>query len=441
MKKGGLFLLCAAVFLLVCAAGAAWMLFWPTGVFNPAGPEETMQTLLDGTDYAQWKAELSGLWPQEVTEFENRDELFSETFDALAEGQTFTFRTYEGVSTASAPAFLVSAGENDLCAVTLRYADGAWAVDGYSIPAGLLAAKTRTLRVTAPALSTVAVNGVTAAETYITDAAVPYADMTELERRFPDAPHAVLYEIPGICGRVTVSADRDGTAQTLLYADGTEWRYAPPDAASHSFRILAPADAAVSVCGAALTESDRSGTEPLPLDVDVPEAWAASVPAYAVYEASGLYSVPEVTVAAADGTALEPVTEADGTLSCAIPGSETLRAELGDQAAAFLQAYCRYGAHLTGSGAVTAYLAPDTDLWSFIVNSQASLVWILGESVEFHSVTVDDFIPLGDGCCVCAGHVSCTTKTAYETRDLELDYQLLYVRSETGWLLQDMSYE
>ena len=90
---------------------------------------------------------------------------------------------------------------------------------------------------------------------------------------------------------------------------------------------------------------------------------------------------------------------------------------------------------------MVSYVAADTELYRFLVNAQPSLIWILGESIEFRDITVGDFLSLGADACVCRAHVSCTTTTAYETRELELDYQLLCVRTEDGWCIQDMAYD
>ena len=444
MKKIWLWIVCVFLFLAAAAGGAAWLYFSPHGALNPGSPEKTMQAYMDASDGAVWKERFCALYVPAVTEFEDAAEVASRLYDAAAGDGPFTFRAEPGASTRDAPVYIVSAGETDLLTVSLAWTGGtwpggAWSVAALGLPAGALTAETRTVTVTVPSDASVTLNGIAAAETYITDADVPYGDMTELEKRFDSVPHRVCYTIPGLYGSVTVAASRpDGV--TLVSADGTDWVYTVPDAGAYSFRVTAPSDAVVTVCGAALDAAEAVSTTQPELLVDIPSDYAAQLPSYTVYEASGLYSQPEITAAAADGTALEAATGSDGAVSFALPGSAALQEAHGALVEQFLTNMCEYGAGHTTRGYPLQYIVPDSALYGYFHTAAGSLVWTVGVTLTYSGITSSDYLALGDDCFFCRAEVQCTTKTSYQTRDLDLRYEMLWVRSGDTWLLSDLAF-
>lgn len=435
MKKGKLILISLALFVLLTAAGVAALRFAPRGALNPDSPAAAVETLLKTRSAESFREELRALWPQELTEFEDRDIIFDALYDTLSAGE-LTFRELSGVSIKKEPVYLLSAADSELCALRLRRENGAWTIAGTEIPEGVLRAGTRTLRISAPAGAAVTVNGLPVSEGYIADSSLPYAEMTELELRFAEHECAVLYEIPGFCGDAAVEC-----ADALLtFADGSEWRFVPTDAGTYSFRLEVPQDAVVTVGGTELTAADSSGTVPLRTKLTAAEDITAELPQLTVYEAAGLFSAPEIIVRASDGTELQPE-EINGVLCCYPLGSSALEGECTQLVTDYLTAMCRYGAHHFGFGTVTAFVVPDTGLAEYFAAAQSSLQWISGETVDFQSITASDFIPVGESRCFCRANVLCTTKTAYETRELDMDYQLLLRRGEKGWLVEDMSFD
>ncbi|MBE6969163.1 MAG: hypothetical protein E7442_03440 [Ruminococcaceae bacterium] len=438
MNKRTLTLLCALSALLILGTGLYLLVLSPAGLLQENGPEEYMQSLLDSSAPEDWEARIAPAWDKPVNELEDPAEIFSLTFGTAARG-TFSFREYEPVFRRRSPVYILRSGETDLCLVRLSHGREGWAIAGITVPEDLLAPETRSVSVLAPAGSEVFVNDRLLNTEYITEDFVAYADMQPLEGRFDTVPHMerwefALYEVPEI--RVCLN----GTELPLQSRRGAEYTYAPTDAGAYSFRFCAPADAAVSINGATLSATDSAGTLPLPLQLNVSEAQRATLPLYTFYELEGLYSQPVISVTAADGTPLTPVVWAGETVYPALQPSAPEEG-LPTLVETYLTNYCHFGAHHYGYDMLLPYVVEQGELWYFHFNAQASLQWIIGETLDIHELRIFDWLPLGSDLCLCSAHVSCTTSTAYETKDLELDYQLLCVRTEKGWRVQDMAYQ
>lgn len=440
MTKRKLTLLCALSALLILLAGLYLLLLSPAGVFQKNGPEEYMQSLLDASSPDDWRERIAPVWNKAVSEFENADALFRLSFDAAAEGD-FSFREYEPVFRRRSPVYILSAGETDLCLVSLSHSKEGWAVAEITVPDDLLAPETRTVTVLSPAGSEVSINGRVLAGEYIAEDFVPYEDMQPLESRFDAVPHRERWEIPGLYEAPEILVKLNGEELPLQSRRGESHSYEPTDARAYSFRFYAPADAAVIINGATLMAEDSAGTRPLPLtSMNLSETQQTAVPEYAFYELSGLYSQPEISVTAADGSALSPQ-EWDGETVYPAVSAAPPEEELLPLVETYLTNYCRFGAHQYGYNMLLPYSVEQGELWYFHINAQASLQWIVGETLDIHELSVFDWLPMGNDLCLCSAHISCTTTTAYESKDLELDYRLLCTRTEKGWRVQDMAYQ
>lgn len=439
MKKKNLVLLCLLSSFVILAAGFFLLFLSPAGVLQKNGPEEYMQSLLEGSSAADWEARVAPVWNKEVSEFEEAEDIFHRSFEAAAAGE-FRFREYEPRFRRRAPIYILSAGERDLCLLYLLHGKDGWTLDRVEVPEDLLKTETRSVSVTAPPGSEVYINEIPLNETYLTEDFVLYEDMQPLEGRYTAVPHRQRWEVAGLYEAPEIRVYLDGEELALQSRIGEDYGYLPPDARSYSFRFFASADAAVSINGAGLTETDSAGTLPLPLShMNLRPEQQESLPLYRLYELDGLYAQPEITVTAADGSELHGEDWAGETVYPAVQSAapdETLPTLV----ETYLHNYCHFGAHHFGYDMLLPYVVERGELWDFHVNAQASLQWILGEQLDIHSIEVFDWLPLGGDLCLCSAHVSCTTATAYETKDLELRYQLLCVRTEKGWRLQDMAY-
>ena len=179
------------------------------------------------------------------------------------------------------------------------------------------------------------------------------------------------------------------------------------------------------------------GVQPLPLPLNLSEEQQGGLPPYRLYALDGLYAAPEISVTMGERT-LAPAEWAGETV---YPAVEDIPPEISTLVETYLTNYCHFGAHHYGYDMLLPYVVEKGELWDFHVNAQASLQWIVGERLDIHELRVFDYVPLGRELCLCSAHVSCTTATPYETKDLELDYQLLCVLTEKGWRVQDLAYQ
>lgn len=434
MKKSWFIVLCAVVFLLGVSAGAAWLSLSPRGVLRAVRAEDVMQEKIDAMTREDWRSEYVRLCAPDVTAFEDASAVAGHLFDAAVPEANFTFRE---VSAGDREIhYILAAGDADVLAARLTYADGDWTPE--LLPLDAISASTRTVTVTVPEDAAVTLNGRPVGEEYITDSNLPYPDMTALERRFDAVPCLVRYAVPGIYENVRVDVRREGGV-VLLRADGTDWSYTRPDAGAYCFCVTAPETAVVTVNGTALTDGDVSATVLLPSRLTIPEELQTLVPSYRIYAAGGLYTEPEITASLPDGTVLS----GEGSMDCltfSLPGSDLLYANLHGRVEEYLRSMCEYNGGHTGEYHPTWYAVSGSDLQNYFIRATDSLYWTQGVTVTFQEISSSDYFSLGDDAFLCRGHVQCTTTTRYQTVDLDMDYEMLWVNSNGTWLIQDMAF-
>lgn len=439
MKRSTLLLLCLLVFVLLVGGAAAWMYFSPAGALAPVSAEDAVQEVLDTTDTAEWRAKYVSLCAPETSAFESAETVAGDLFDAAVQGQRLSFRPDSENTSRLAPVYILSAGENDLLTLTASYdkASRTWKVD--EAPLKVLQAEARTLAITVPEGSVVSVNGTALSEEYITDSRVPYTGISELETQFDTCPYRMTYTVPGIYEAVQVDVSREAGV-LLLYSDGTRFDYTVPDAGTHAFRVTAPQEAAVTAGGALLTDAQAVSFAPLSTHVDIPDELAGALPVYTVYAAGGLYSDPTFAAALPDGTALTPTTGADGFPTFELPGNEVLWSECHERVENYMQEIAGYGSGNTASNYPTGYVAPGSSLMLYFQYALDTLHWTRGWTVTFNEVKSWGYVPLGEDAFLCQGEANFTTATRHETRENIVDYEMLWVRQNGTWYIQDMSF-
>ena len=434
MKKGLLIVICVLLFLAAAGGGAAWLLFSPRGALRSDGPDAVMAQLLESTDRSALRAEYVRLCPPAVSEFEDAAAVAGEIFDAVAGDGEFTFRPVPGSDNGGSQDYIISCGGTDLLLAQLRYDQGNWA--GVFSGLDALSADARTLEILVPEDAALTLNGKAVGDEYIEQRDLVYPDMSELELRFDNPPHRVLYRIPGIYEDAELEAQRPG-GLTLLYADGVRWEYTLPDAAGYSFCVIVPGEAAVTVNGAALTGSELADVRPYSTRLEIPGELQGQLPSFSVYAAGGLYTAPEISAVMPDGTLLEPTAGADGSVIFSLPGSPELYDSCHGRVEEFLKALCEYGAGHTQYGP-TAYAVANSGVASYMQHAVASLFWTRGVSTTYDEISSRDYVPLGSDAFICRGHVLVTTRTGYETQNLDLHYEMLWVNNGRAWMLQDL---
>ena len=432
MKKKTL-ILSLAVFLLLTAIGIGWLALSPRGALRSQGPADAAQAFLDAHDRAFFREAYIRLEAPEVSEFEDAAAVAGGVFDAGVPEAPFTFRAASGGG--KQQDYILSAGGIDVLTLRASYADGRWSAE--PMPLGALRGECRTLTVTVPRGTALTLNGKSVDEGYITESALPFPGLSELEKRFDDPPALVRYAVPDFYGTAELTASRDG-GLLLLRSDGTDWEYTMPDALSHTFYAAAPREAEVAVCGAVLGDGDITASMAYPTLLDIPAELQPYLPDYAIYTAGGLCTPPRISAVLPDGTALDAA-EAEGRIFFPLP-SAAAPEELTARADAFLRAFLNYGAgHVLGDSPYN-YFSGETPLVRYIRNASGSLVWVFGIALTFEDVSLSGFVPLGDDAYLCRAHVDADTVTRYESQELSLDFEMLWVRQNNVWYCQDLAF-
>lgn len=437
MKKTGLVILCAALFLASVCGGAAYMLLTPRGALRSDGPDEVMQRTLESMDRSSMREAFVRLCSPETTEFEDAAAVAGHVFDAAVPGVRFAFRSAEGSETDTEEDYIISAGNTDFLGAHLRYGGGRWNVE--FMPIDSVSAVPRTLSVTAPEGTSLVLNGHTVGERYIAERDLPYPDMTDLEFRFDTYPRLVRYIIPGIYEDVALEARREG-GLAELYSDGSTWEFTLPDAGGYAMSVSAPGEAAVTVNGAQLQSGDITAVSSYMTRLEVPGELQGYLPSFSIYTAGGLYTPPVISAVMPDGTVLTPETDENGAVFFPLPGSQALYETHHERVEAFLKALCEYGAGHTGRYAPGNYTVSGTGFDRYLWNAVDSLHWTVGVTVTYDEISSRDYVALGEGGFICTGHVRCTTKTRYQTVDLDMTYEMLWVNSNGNWLVQDLAF-
>lgn len=439
MKRSTLLLLCLLVFVALVGGAAAWMYFSPVGALAPVSVEDAVQELLDTTDTAEWRAKYVSLCAPETGVFENAETVAGDLFDAAVQGEQFSFRLDRESTSHNAPGYILSAGENDLLRLNASYnkAGRVWKIS--EAPLDALHAEARTLTITVPEGSAVSVNGIALGEEYITGSRVPYTGISELESQFDTCPYRVTYTVPGLYEAVQVDVSR-AAGVLLLYSDGTRFDYTVPDAGTHAFRVTAPQEALVTAGGAPLSDAQAVSFAPLSTHVDVPDELAGALPVYTVYAAGGLYSDPAFTATLPDGTPLEPMTGADGFPTFELPGNEALQNECHERVENYMREIAGYGAGNTAVNYPAGYVVPGSPLLLYFQYALDTLHWTRGFTVTFNEVKSWGYVPLGEDAFLCQGMANFTTATRSETRENLVEYEMLWIRRNGTWYIQDMSF-
>ena len=436
MRKVGLFFLCLAVFLLCVAGGGAWLYLSPRGVMRQDLPENAMQSYLREHDADYFRGEYLRMTAVPVTEFEDGEAVAARLYDGAVTDGHFTFRE-EAASERSA-AYILSAGDTDLFRATWSFRDNRWQMDSLEA-LDAIHGKTHSVTALLPEDAVLTLNGKEVGAEYITEDGILYPDMTELEKSFDAFPTRVRYTVNGLYETPAVDADREG-GLVLLSADGQSWEYTLPDAAGYSFAVSVPQGAVVTVNGTRLTDAQLVGSSTLTTPLDVPEVVKPYLPSMNYYAAGGLYTLPEITVTAADGTLLTGEGQGD-LVTYSQPGTDGLYEQHHERVESFLRELIDYGAGHSWAGKPGAYVAADSEISPYLTRASSSLHWTVNVNLTFQDVSSSEYVALGDGAFLCRGHAEFTTKTAYQTKEISMDYDMLWVNQDGGaWLIWDLAF-
>lgn len=334
--------------------------------------------------------------------------------------------------------YTVKSAGSDIARLTLSEGGSAgfgmklWNVDACDFMAG----KAASLRVVIPERAVLSVNGVTVDSSYITD---EHAQLScEPEVSFDTAPQGTEYTVTDLRGPAELTVT-DGSGKRLepLDTDGSVVQYAP--AADISVKLMVPAGSTVSANGADITGQylEEPG--------NILSGLAACAPGSAeFYSLENLMSHPDIKVLSSDGEELLPAIKGGGRI-CYMPGADKKLPENFDAFVLnFAHAYITFSTNYGGEPMenykkLSPYLLPDTELFGRLTDTVGNLVWAKTSGVDYNSLTAQDYIPLGDSCCICTMEYDITNHAAAGIRNISAACELLIVRDGDGeWKVADM---
>lgn len=435
--------------LLLAGACGIFGFYRYAAAYEVTRPELTMDELMESMTKADWKEALLKGIPEGDSPFENDRELYEGFFDAALADASFSYRRDMSHSTKNANAFVVYTGMVKVATVTLRAEEGGrenmgrsnWTVDSI-VPAEF---KNHldcfAVSIEVPAKAEAALNGVVLGEEYRRETGIPYDNLTALELRYPEVPSLARYEVSNLYGSVTVTVDGEELAPLTELTDGVV-AYGMREAAKYSFSIEAPAGIELSVCGASLSAADATGkgqdifkgTERLSLS-----GYETNLYAY-----KGLYTLPELK-ASYMGTELQPEVGEDGTMYYFYPTDSEFPETAKAAAKKFFLTYLKFASH-NGEASlwdVTALIAPNTELYSYVANSGDAMYWASATEMNFEELSFDHFHWVDENCftCTAAYEADFTAQSWYEQYSYAMrnGYKLVFVRQYGMWYAAGMT--
>lgn len=442
----------ALVFLALGAAGC-YLLYRYAEAYEASLPEHVMDALMAETTEDQWYNYIRRDAPLAVSEFEDGEALFTAYYAAAIRGRSFSYRKAPGAYRDDGPVYTVRAGGKDLCTVTLapigRHAAGfgreLWQVGEIRSCFTMDDLESVAVVIDAPPGDSVSVNGVTLSDAYRTGETVPAPDVTELESRFETQPMFDRWRVDPLYGEITVR-DKNGAVLSPLREEGSrEIRYLAREEELYSFTVRAPEGVTVTVGGAELSPAEAVKAE---------DGILAGLEAYTggetlrqlTWSYGGLYSLPEITGRAADGTALTPLMNEKGELLFFLPQDEALREAAEPRVREFFQRYIDYSSRAYDEGRYNMLLScilPGTELYAYVRDSVAAMIWASATQVHYDELTFTDFRSVGEDCFTCTirykADFSATAWYESYTYDLQNAYELAFVRQGDLWYAAAMS--
>lgn len=442
----------SVLFLLLGAAGC-FLLYRYADAYEASIPEHVMDRIMSATSQDEWHDYIRKGVTLPDSPFEDGEAIFEEYYNAAIRDKTLTYWKYMDEYTAKTPVYKVRGGGLDLCIVRLvpkgRNAAGfgrqLWQVGDVESILVLDKLESVTVEIDAPHGQTVYLNGVAVSEDYLTEDNVPPPDLTPLERRFPDPPTFARYRIENMYGDIEVTDAEGRVLSPNRDAETGVLRYVARESNLHSFVVQAPSNVTVRVNGAVLTEEDAIRSD---------DGVLSRLGAYTgdkgyktlSYAFDGLYSEPEITATAANGTKLTPLIDPKGKLYFFPPHNNALANKVQGRVEEFFKRYIDYSSHAYNGGRHNALLEcimPDSDLYKYVRDSRDAMIWASATEVHYDELVFTDFYPVGDNCFTCTirykADFQATTWHERYSYDMQNAYELSFVRQNGVWYAAAMS--
>lgn len=437
------FLLIWAALLLLLGLIGCVLLYLYVGIYEITRPELRMDALMESMDAERWLSAAAENPDFVVTEFEDPQALYRSYRDSLPLDQPLSYRRSKRDSSGESAVFVLRSGAANLCRVELipgktSYVFGRhdWQLGRVSTGDVTDSLQSASVSITALAGQEIYLNGRPVGEAYCVEKDLPIEALSPLERRMETPPSYVRYEVGPLYGEIRVTDDKG--QELFPAADSTAGRlnYNAAPGGVHTLSIRAPEDLSIRVNGVALTAEDAvSADEGALRGLDYYTGDAAYQTLQ--YRFEGLYAAPEVSAQDAEGQSLEPLRTDDGTQLIFLHRDPAAAEELRPVAEKFFTAYLNYTTSpfdLTRLYKVLGLTLSPSELYRYLADSQAAMLWAAHTTLEFEQMEYDNFSRVGDRCFVCT--VDFAVDTTASTWQEEVSYgqenrmELVFVMDE-----------
>ena len=421
------FLLIWAGLLLLIGLIGCILLYRYVGIYEITRPEVRMDALMESMDAEQWLDAAAENLDFEVSEFEDAQALYKSYRDSLTLDQPLSYRSSKKDSDSDTAVFVVRSGAANLCRVELIPGESAYGFGRHDWQLGRVSTgditdslQSAAVSVTALAGQEILLNGVPLGEAYLVEKQLPIEDLSPLEQRMETPPAYVRYQVSPLYGEIRVT---DAEGQELFPAAESgagRLAYNAAPGGVYAVSISAPEDVIVLSADDAVSGSEGalSGLE-----------YYTEGAAYQTlqYQFDGLYTAPTVTARDADGQALEPLS-ADGTHLVFLHKDPAAAEELRPIAEAFFTAYLTYTSSpfdLTRLYQVLGLTLSPSELYQYLADSQAAMLWAAHTTMEFEQMEYDNFSYVGDRCFVCTVEYAVDTTASTWQEDVSYGLNLV----------------
>lgn len=431
----------ALCFLILGAAGCA-LLYRYCDAYEQALPSRAMDALLADTAPETWYAPVRERFRDGVSPYEDGEALYAAYFEAVLRDAPISYRKQAGVYTDTQPVYALRAAGRTLCTATLLpdrklgFGKTTWRLGAVEPAFPLEELPHIAVEVLASEGTELRLNGAALKQ----GESVPHPGLTPLEARFASVPGCVRYRVDALYGEIAVT-DADGRLLSPL-TDGSDdaVRYELLDPPQYAFTVRAPEGVSVSVCGTELTEADVTERSAGILD------GLSDAESLLTYAADGLYTKPVFIARDADGTELLPLINETGELRYFLPNEAEAEAELRSYTERFFERYMAYSSQAYDAGrhqALLGCILPDTELYAYIRDSKAAMIWASATTVDYDELTFSDFHAVTDALCTCTirykADFSATAWYESYEYDLQNAYELAFVKRDGVWYAAAMS--
>lgn len=444
-SRFGLALIIFTVILALILAAGCVVLWFYLEAYESTRPTKTMDEFTELADENYWSDAVSGAFTVGETPFEDRDELMDELCMDVLRANPLVYREDTDWSEDNM-VYVVSAGDTDVCRVTLDQAEGDNSagfgftylqVTRVELLASFTAPEAHEITITAPADGLLTINGVAVTPEYAdADAKITASDLDKLEEGIADKLYTV-YTVGGLYAPVDVyCTDAEGEAYSV---DGKVEDDSVAFALGEGkldYRILVPEGSTVTVNGVKLDSSYDTGETATPAFLEGYDDYG-TLPELEVWVVEGLHIQPEVTVEDSDGNDLgEPAV--DGTeLTFMEEGDSKLSDEHSSDAEKFTNAYADYVCGEAASEddltALQEMVLDDSALDKAIA---ALKVEADGRTVEHVYVRDESFRSIGSTCFLCTVDVEYSVPAEEEGAEPTTEnvaYTIVFVMKGGAW--------